>query len=476
MTKHIRKSLIRTGRILLAAGALGVPATALAQNTSPGGDRLAVSGAALPATFESPAAARADIKVELAFLANPTLFPCQLSVRALGSGIEIRGKVPTEVAHALALHVAQEESGLRVVDGIVVHPGSDRTPVTLPPEVLQRQAITALKNSFKRECVTVTVDVWTRGQVLLKGSVNTYHDKLLASRCLMQVSGCACVINQLSVVHPETPVKKVAAVAGNNQEPQSNNALQTVAMVQQSAGQSPLGQKTDAPQTTESKPRTGPFFQTKWHRWDDTPSSAPAAVVESSAPMPATQPVKPTTVPTANTTIIPASGQRPDPMPQAIKPAQPVPATTAPNFMPAETVKAALLPAVKQDGPAKPALPTAPVYTVAPLPAVPAPKPAARESDNVATVGFMIFEAEEQPAPAPRKIIVNPLQTKLQQRVAAVCGKSVKDVDVTIGAGKKVLVRITAATSREAESLSTKIFTMPELDPYQVSLDVQLPR
>jgi hypothetical protein len=71
---------------------------------------------------------------------------------------------------------------------------------------------------------------------------------------------------------------------------------------------------------------------------------------------------------------------------------------------------------------------------------------------------------------------VSATQTKLQQRIAGVCGKSAKDVEVTTNAGKSLLIRVQATNAAEGEKLSDLIFRIPELAPYEVSLDIAVIR
>jgi len=64
------------------------------------------------------------------------------------------------------------------------------------------------------------------------------------------------------------------------------------------------------------------------------------------------------------------------------------------------------------------------------------------------------------------------LQTRLQQRIAAACGKSSNDIEVTATTETNVSVRVRARSTLEGEELSNRIFQLPELGPCQVSLDV----
>ena len=64
------------------------------------------------------------------------------------------------------------------------------------------------------------------------------------------------------------------------------------------------------------------------------------------------------------------------------------------------------------------------------------------------------------------------LQTHLRQRIADVCGKPSRDVEVHARSETDLSVRVKANSTLEGEELSQRIFHLPELGPCQVSLDV----
>jgi len=98
-------------------------------------------------------------------------------------------------------------------------------------------------------------------------------------------------------------------------------------------------------------------------------------------------------------------------------------------------------------------------------------------SDSYVTTGTVVFDApepkaKEEPHLKPGQLL---LQTCLQQRIAAVCGKSGQDVKATLVGDKELQVSLKAKDAQEGQKLSSKIFQMSELGPYEVSLDVVLP-
>jgi hypothetical protein len=63
---------------------------------------------------------------------------------------------------------------------------------------------------------------------------------------------------------------------------------------------------------------------------------------------------------------------------------------------------------------------------------------------------------------------------RLRQQIQATCGALAKNIEVVADSERSFTIRAKARTIEEGEKLSEKIFSMPELGPYQVSLDVQL--
>ena len=102
-----------------------------------------------------------------------------------------------------------------------------------------------------------------------------------------------------------------------------------------------------------------------------------------------------------------------------------------------------------------------------------APKPpAVLKTGRYVTNGVILLSN-----PADEEILhANPalraLQRHLQQRIAAVCGKSSNDIEVTAVTETNVAVRVRVRSTLEGEDLSNRIFQLPELGPCQVSLDV----
>jgi osmotically-inducible protein OsmY len=143
-----------------------------------------------------------EIKTQLAWLANPLTFPYALKARVKGSSMEVSGTLPTASLHAEAVRIARDESGMPVKDNIALNAHGAVPPTSKPAQVLSRDINNTLAEAMPRLFESMTVSVWMRGQVVLKGTVATLEDKLAASRCLQGVAGCSCVVNQLQVSRP----------------------------------------------------------------------------------------------------------------------------------------------------------------------------------------------------------------------------------------------------------------------------------
>src|SRR5262245_51478368 len=110
----MHRALRRAARVCVATGTLGLPALALAQDVKPASGIRKV-GAVPMAPGQGHLEA---MKVEMAWLADPTTFGHRLSVRPGVEGLELSGVVPNETVKAHALRVARQHCYLPLVDVI----------------------------------------------------------------------------------------------------------------------------------------------------------------------------------------------------------------------------------------------------------------------------------------------------------------------------------------------------------------------
>jgi hypothetical protein len=102
---------------------------------------------------------------------------------------------------------------------------------------------------------------------------------------------------------------------------------------------------------------------------------------------------------------------------------------------------------------------------------------AVSHSDAYVSNGLILIDHSEKPTQPKVMRPELPLkQAHLQQSIAKACHLPTKDVEVKLLSEKAVIVRIKARSAQEGEALSATIFQMPELGPYQVSLDIPLTR
>ena len=100
-------------------------------------------------------------------------------------------------------------------------------------------------------------------------------------------------------------------------------------------------------------------------------------------------------------------------------------------------------------------------------PATEKPRTTVPKAPYVTKGVILLSDADQHDDPA-----LAALQARLQERIARVCGKPLKDVEVTATSETAIAVRVKAYSTLEGEEISNRIFHLPELGPCQVSLDV----
>jgi hypothetical protein len=526
-----------------------------------------------------------EARVELAWLSNPATFPYNLQPRLAGTAFEVQGYVPSEPIHQEAVRMARQESGLQVIDGIKIHASLAPPKASNSPQILSRQAMGAVKRGLPGQTSHLSVSVWTNGQVLLKGTVPSLAAKLTASRCLRQVTGCTCVINQLRVAEPAavappasvaamSPLKHPAAVVASSGMISSPGGRQPPAVVPIMGqiildGPGPavpvIGQiilDTPAPQNHSAPPQPPLTItaQPPPNTLTEPPSmtrAEPAYAPASPSPWVAEQPPSITRIDSiqdrprqveppssswsrlsAAPTVTPPPPREPANSPYTFHPTtwrrmdSPGPAQ---NNSDAPVRQAALSsnqgaignseirqvtaldisrPAPGSSTVIAPAVPaTLPTLQSRPLIVSPGPTgvpqrnsqaagapsiatdtskmvvlgmpssqaaPSRREEPALleprVTTGLIVLDSP-QVVPLPKaNPDSEPQLAYLQERIARACGRRPTDLEVTCPARKTLRVRIAARDPKEAQRLSNAIFQLPELDPYEVSLDIPVVR
>jgi len=141
----------------------------------------------------------AEIRVELAWLADPVTFPYFLEAKTDGTTLTVRGFVPDKTVRSHALRLAQVNGPYKVADAMKEHPSLLVQVAMTTPAQLQPAASSAIKETLPRKHQQVQVSCTADGTVTLRGSLDTPEEKLAASLALRRLHGCASVQNQIRV-------------------------------------------------------------------------------------------------------------------------------------------------------------------------------------------------------------------------------------------------------------------------------------
>jgi hypothetical protein len=476
------------------------------------------------------------MKVELAWLADPVTSPWRLEARTVGGKLEVHGQVPNEVVLERALQVAHGECGTTVVSKVQLTPTLRPPSLNRPQELLHREAFDAMRQGFPEQAAAISVSTRANGEIVLKGTVPTYEDKLAISRHLREATACRSVKNELRVLTepkdgsvsgglhaleatalpPQRPkqdpvqtvshmsVSEAPTVASVSHRPDSG--LEEATAHADNANGHP---STEKPSASGAKPAAKPLvYQTKWRKLDPGEVGVPKKTVPAATakePAAASKTAASTdhtflrVIPSPKEELKDSSGGSPLPKTDLAhlskQPSQPrselvqhsASSADPPAEKPSRPVTAAYPPPPPVRAPLPPPLTVAKrepyvsegVVIVESMikpaghsmsPAV--PKPAVLRTGPYVTNGVILFSDSANEDHASPNPALKALQTRLQQRIAAACGKASSDVEVTAAAETTVTVRVKARSTLEGEELSNQIFRLPELAPCQVSLDI----
>lgn len=589
MKTRIGNLLRGTAQTLLVVGGLSIPPTAKTQTVpSPSLEKptaLARStdeaGSLLQGTQAPHVLA---MRVELAWLADPLTSSCRLEAHPSGGALEVRGQVPSEAVREHALRLARAESGMPVTSKVQLN-AALRTPAgNKAQDALHREAFNALRQGFPAQAPSISIRTLADGEIVLKGTVPTYEDKLAISRRLRQATACRCVINELHVpaqphenpmpskprtesatlLAPERlksqgiqPVVHTQGGSGGPTEPgvreggpvgppesavqalpPSSSASHSPTETKQTgvspspakasgrdaaASSSPKPTAHAEPARAQAAPPSSPpaakpaakptVYQTKWRRLEPNEVPAPKKVTpatpskESSGEPTQEAPATPSKSRTY-LRVIPSSNERDssssnNPPPRDVAPLQPKGVLSRESSLPPPVAASpdasglgrhdVVIPAAQHlpvSGPPAPAKESAvvrkePYVTDGVVIIETMVKPASHSAPGTeqkpptivrtgpyVTSGVIWFSDPESPKALPKDPALADLQTRLQERIATVCGKSKTDVEVTAVSETDITVRIKANSTLEGEEFSNRIFRLPELGPCQVSLDV----
>jgi osmotically-inducible protein OsmY len=443
----MRRALKRAGGALLA-GALGMtPATMWA--LEPSGLTGYTPAAAVRNTGPlSEGAARLDeIKVELALLADPATFGCELAAHLTGDGLELRGYVPNEAVREQALKLAREQSALNVVDLLKIH---DHLALRSPNgsiDEMRQSAAAGLADVLGKQAEEADCKVRAGGQVVLSGVAGSHEEMLRLSKRMRQVQGCMCVVNRMTV--------KPVICDGKTFEQVTADGLLTVPVrptshVAPTRGVVPARMDTRA-WTPYATPNAG-SAQT---------ASGPQAAPQSEYRPPTQTAVK---TPLPPSYALPAAQNTYAPAPSAysrVEAPRPAATPTKAHTAGESYVTTGVVTFTDEE----------PASLVSPHSAAPAtPKPTTPK----ATAPTGVVQTSATVTHAKSTSLSMASMASLKKSIEATCGAAGKDVTVAQTVGNSLEVHIKVRNNEDANHLGTKIMAMPELMPYQVLLKAEI--
>jgi hypothetical protein len=145
-----------------------------------------------------------EMKVELALMADPATFGCNLSARLDGKAMLVNGYVPNDAVREKAIQVARTGTHLVIADGLKIHRALAMRSAGVPTEKIQQGAAELLSEGFPEIAPGVEIKATITGQITLTGGARSFEEKLSVSQRLRRLNGCTSVVNQLKV----TPLMK----------------------------------------------------------------------------------------------------------------------------------------------------------------------------------------------------------------------------------------------------------------------------
>jgi hypothetical protein len=181
--------------VVIVGAALFLAQEALAQS-----DRSVAAGSRVTPSARDMGPARfTEIRVELAWLADPRVCPFYPVARVQGNTIVVGGYLPNKSAHMTALQIVRRQCDLMIVDQLKETPGmtAHRTPAV--PEQLRRAAEIALSVGFPQYAGRLSVTCGDEGRLTVSGMVSSPEDQLKISQRLRRLDGCGSVLSLLEV-------------------------------------------------------------------------------------------------------------------------------------------------------------------------------------------------------------------------------------------------------------------------------------
>lgn len=142
-------------------------------------------------------------RIELELLGDPLTFPYNWRVDVTPHGVQLAGTVPGDDVRERALYIASRVTNVPIHDRILVQafPRPTKLPPRSPRELGEavRQCLEQVQLGAPGGTVEINIYPDASGVVTLQGYVPSIQDKLLASRCLRNLTQCLAVRNLLEV-------------------------------------------------------------------------------------------------------------------------------------------------------------------------------------------------------------------------------------------------------------------------------------
>jgi osmotically-inducible protein OsmY len=199
----------RAGWSLLAAGSLALGQLALAQQPESAawmtrGDECTISSQPTGGTSQLDM-----MRIEMALMADPATFQCEIHVQCNGKAMELHGMAPSESIRWKAVLLAKQQTTLPVRDCLAAYSQPLPAVPRMKPEALAREASAALPEALGTQAKTVTVQADQDGKVILHGEVSRFDEKFAASIACRKIKGCTSVVNQIHVIDSEKNSKPI---------------------------------------------------------------------------------------------------------------------------------------------------------------------------------------------------------------------------------------------------------------------------
>jgi hypothetical protein len=463
--------------------------------------------AAAPAAANGGFARVAEIRVELAWLADPTTFPYELAAHSTGASLEVGGMVPNGAVRDRALQVARAQSPLPVVDRLLIQPGSGNPPVKMGDANLCRAAGEALGKMLAGHSEPYQVASEPGGQITLLGTVPSCEDKLRISRRMSQLTGCTSVINSMVVarttydgqIYTTVSADGTLLVAGDPLDllpPPAVTVAPSTAVVQgrpgsggvsvMSVDNSPVVSMVGMVSTvseprlqpvpsaalvmSQGSPYTAPTFAPQPYSVPIAPMPMAAAPSQGSGPMVIAVPVSPYggSVPRPIVKyVLTPSGYAPQQQP--VQPAQ-LPAVLV--SAPAIRQPSRIVPTPAANGPIQLASATQIETKTARQAVQPIPTRATPAKNTVAPpANGLARPATREMEPAKP---LTPNQAHIKRLIEVACGDAGRDVVVKPIGNNRLVINLRVSNAGDGQRLGERILMMPELEPYKVDLDMEV--